>query len=138
MPSRIASSPRFIPPYDPEIPIFSFLPFASIRASHRLQGWPGELDSRAHQQRLESVEQARLVADRSRRELALDAERRQKAGHLADIPLHRVDAKGPVGDVRHPEVLPAGEQVLDADRDHRSERDLEGPASEIEVGRAAG
>ena len=43
-----------------------------------------------------------------------------------DAPFDRMDAEGAIGDVRDAEILPAGQQVLDADRDHRAERDLEG------------
>ena len=58
-------------------------------------------------------------------------------GRLADVPFDRMHAEGAVGDVRDAEVLAARQQVLDAHRDHRAERDLERPAAEVEVAGAA-
>ena len=38
-----------------------------------------------------------------------------------------------IRDVCYPQILAAGEQILDADRNQRAERDLERPAPKIEI-----
>jgi hypothetical protein len=65
--------------------------------------------------------------------MVLQAIRGQQACHLADVPLDGMQPKRAVGDVRDSEVLAAGQDILHADRNHRAERDLEGPAADVEI-----
>src|SRR6185312_11480688 len=109
-----------------------------MNTSQRFEGRPGELDALSDQQRLIVLQEMLAIPDGPGRLFPFEAERRQHARRLADAPFDRMNAERAVGDVRDPEVLPPGEQVLDADRNHRAERDLEGPAAEIEVAGAAG
>ena len=69
--------------------------------------------------------------------LSLEAERREEPGDLADVPFDRVQAEAPLVMCVTPRFLPPGQQVLDAHRDQRAERDLERPAAEVEVAGAA-
>src|SRR4051812_13287364 len=70
--------------------------------------------------------------------LPFEAERGQDARRLTDVPFDGMNAEGSVGDVRDAQVFAARKQVLDANRDHGPERDLERPAPEIDVARSAG
>ena len=60
---------------------------------------------------------------------ARQAERGERAGDLADVPLDRVQPVGAVGDVGGADVLAGGQQVLHPPRDQRAERDLERDSS---------
>ena len=65
--------------------------------------------------------------------LLREAERGQRAGRLADVPLDRVQPVAAVGDVRDAEVLARRQQVLDAPRDQGAERDLERQRADVDV-----
>ena len=83
-------------------------------------------------------EKLRTIPDRPRRDASVRG--RTPPGCPAASPTFHstgMHAEGAVGDVRDAEVLPARQQVLDAHRDHRAERDLERPAAEVEVAGAA-
>src|SRR5918998_2800304 len=87
---------------------------------------------------LQRREQAWLRAHRARQRAPLAAERRQVSGRLARVPLDRVQAVRAVGDVRRPEALAGGDQVVDALVHERAQRELERAAREVDVGVAAG
>ena len=89
------------------------------------------------QQRLKLVEKRAAIPDRPRREPRVRGRRLPGARRPRRRSIRRMHAKRPVRDVRDAEVLAARQQVLDADRDHRAERDLERPAAEVEVAGAA-
>jgi hypothetical protein len=59
------------------------------------------------------------------------------AGRLADVPLDGVQPVGAVGDVGGGDVLGAGQEVREPDRDQRAERDLERAAGDVDVRVAA-
>ena len=77
----------------------------------------------------------RTAAGRCR---VVQAERRERAGGLADGPLDRVEPIAAVGDVGHAQVLAGGQQVLDPPRDQGAERDLERQRADVDVVVAAG
>src|SRR5690242_14338644 len=83
------------------------------------------------------MEKLEPIPDRSRSQAALEAERAEKPGHFAHVPLDRMDPERAIGNVGHAEVLSAGQQIFAPDRNHRPERDLEWPAPEIEVAGSA-
>src|SRR5687768_11764245 len=112
------------------MPMRNRLPFMST--SQGGEPWPGELDALPPQQCLKRSEKLRTVPDGSRRKFSFETEGRQDSGGLPHVPFDGVKAEGAVGDVRDAEVLPARQQVLDAHRDHGAQRDLEGPAAEVE------
>src|SRR5689334_10420737 len=132
IPSRIASSPRFIPPYEPEIPTCSRFVVVSTGTSHRPEQWPGQFDALSHQQRLEFVQERRAISHRPRHDVPVDAERREESRSLADVPFDWMNAERSVGNVRDAEILSARQQVLDPHRNEGPERNLERPAAEIQ------
>src|SRR4051812_26898384 len=137
MPSRIASSPRFIPPYEPEIPICSRLVVVSTRTSDRLEQRPGQFDALLDEQRLEIVQQRSAVPHGSRCNMSVDAERREESRCLTHVPFDGMNAKCSVRDVRDAEILSSGQEVLDPHGNECPERNLERPAPEIEIAGAA-
>src|SRR4051812_33452429 len=130
IPSRIASSPRFIPPYEPEIPTCSRFVVVSTGTSHWPEQRPGQFDALSHQQRLEFVQERRAISYGSRRNVPVDAERREESRSLAHVPFDRMNAERSVRNVRDAQTLSSRQQVLDPYRNEGSERNLERPAAE--------
>jgi hypothetical protein len=82
---------------------------------------------------LERAEQFPVLAHGVGRHVSVGAERGERAGRLADVPFHGVEAVRAVGDVGRAEVLVAGQQVRHPPRQERAERDLERTAADVEV-----
>src|SRR5690348_3937830 len=108
MPSRMASSPRFIPPYEPEIPMRSRLVTCSTMFSNRLERRPRKLNPFFAKKSLEFVEKVERASDLPRQYFSPDAECRQQAGRLADVPFHRVHSKRAICDVCDSEIFASG------------------------------
>src|SRR6185436_18729295 len=73
---------------------------------------------------LEGGAELRVPVHHRRGFAPVEAEGRERAGRLADVPLDGVQAEAAVGDVGRADVLGRRNQVADADRDERAERDL--------------
>src|SRR4051794_3461197 len=74
---------------------------------------------------LEPLQLCGLFPHCSGRLMRLESECRQRAGRLADVPLHRVQAVAAIGDVRGAEVLRASDEICYPHGDKRPQGNLE-------------
>jgi hypothetical protein len=74
---------------------------------------------------LELPQQVRVPVHRSRRHAPLQRECGERARGLADVPLDGMQAEAAVGDVGSAEALAGGDEIVDAHRQQRAQRNLE-------------
>ena len=85
---------------------------------------PSEFDAVSVEALLKCFEIVTLLMNGARCRLMFKAERGERAGGFANVPFDRMKTVTTVRDVRCANVLARGQQVLQADRNQRAERDL--------------
>ena len=90
------------------------------------------------EQLLKRIKHLAILAHRARRNLLLQAKRRQQSGGFADVPLDRMQAVAAVGDVRRPDVFAGRQQIRHAYRQQRAQRNLKRQRRDVDVVVAAG
>src|SRR5438067_3090784 len=70
--------------------------------------------------------------------MSVETKRRKQAGGFADVPFDRMQSVTTISDVGRADVLARGEEIRDALRQERTQRDLKRQRGDIDVVIAAG